>query len=401
VAVVGAAALAWPAVSAAGSGAVSGAASGGGSGTLTVSSSPTTAVGSQPVTLTFIFTAAAAPPPDIIVILSMAPGWTVAAPSSTDLTCLNSGCALDGATSTEIEVVLTSGAGSFELVIPATPPGSAGPASFTAAERVHVNPPVILPTVTSSPLNVICPTADLGTVAVDPTTVAVASRGTFTFIYTAGSCGANPSGSVGVTVPNGWTPSGQVATPADNLAPGTSVTFTYGPAQADSAGPATFVAWQAAAGGPMQDLSSAPVVVVTPTAPPSTSTSSTSAPPSTSTPPSTSATASPTGGTRTATVTPSHTGLGNAKGQPVALVAAAGLVLLAGTAGLLTARSRRRRGRLRRVEHGTAGGNVRAVPHAGPPPTVGVRDTGNRPALTVRIEPHASGTATSIKEERP
>jgi hypothetical protein len=96
--------------------------------------------------------------------------------------------------------------------------------------------------------------------------------------------------------------------------------------------------------------------------------------------------------------------LGNAPGQPVALaggLTGAGLVLLAGTAGLLSARSRRRRGRLRRVEHGTAGGNVRAVPHAGPPPTVGVRDTGNRPALTVRIEPHASGTATSIKEERP
>ena len=108
VAVVGAAALAWPAVAAAGSAAVSGAVSGVvsatsiGPGTLTVSSSPSTVVASQPVTLTFVFTATFSPPPEIIVTLSMPAGWTAATPSPSDLTCLNSGCAPDGATSTEI-----------------------------------------------------------------------------------------------------------------------------------------------------------------------------------------------------------------------------------------------------------------------------------------------------------
>lgn len=402
VAVVGAAALAWPTVPAAGSGAVPG----GGSGTLVVSPSGTlTASVGTILTFTFAAPATSTPPPPahfvspaIIITVSMPQGWTVS--------CPDPDCAV-GPTSTEFRVVESAGTSSFTFEVQATPPGYAGPATFTATGVTHSKPAATLSPVTSSPLNVICPTDGLGTMAVDPTAVGVASSGTFTFTYTAGSCGASPSGSVGVTVPTGWTSSGPIATPVNNLTPGALVTFTYGPAQAGSTGPATFVAWQAAAGGPTQDLTSTPVVMVTPTAPPSTSASSTSAsstsaPPSTSTPASTSAPASRTG---TATVTSSPSGTTRAPGQPGALVAVAlvgaGLILLAGTAGLLTARSRRRRGRLRRVEHGTAGGDVRAVPHAGPPPTVGVRDTGNRPALTVRIEPRASGTATSVKEERP
>jgi hypothetical protein len=77
------------------------------------------------------------------------------------------------------------------------------------------------------------------------------------------------------------------------------------------------------------------------------------------------------------------------------LLAVIGLVLVAGTAGLLAFRP------LRRAGHGMAGGNVRAVPHTGPPPSVYVRDTGHRPTLTVRIEPHATATVTTIEEERP
>jgi hypothetical protein len=49
----------------------------------------------------------------------------------------------------------------------------------------------------------------------------------------------------------------------------------------------------------------------------------------------------------------------------------------------------------------TAAASVRAVPQAGPPPTLAVRDTGRRPTLTVRIEPHASTSVTTIKENRP
>lgn len=36
-----------------------------------------------------------------------------------------------------------------------------------------------------------------------------------------------------------------------------------------------------------------------------------------------------------------------------------------------------------------------------PPASVAVRDTGTRPALTVRIEPHAGATVTTIEEKRP
>jgi hypothetical protein len=76
------------------------------------------------------------------------------------------------------------------------------------------------------------------------------------------------------------------------------------------------------------------------------------------------------------------------------LVAVIGLVLVAGAAGLAAFRP------LRRLPHGTAAGDVRAVPHAGPPPSVTIRDTGGRPALTVRIEPHAGATVTTIEERQ-
>jgi hypothetical protein len=80
--------------------------------------------------------------------------------------------------------------------------------------------------------------------------------------------------------------------------------------------------------------------------------------------------------------------------RPILLVVL-GLVLVAGAAGLAALRP------LRRGGHGTAGGNVRAVPRTGPPPSVAVRDTGDSPALTVRIEPRAGATMTTIEERVP
>jgi hypothetical protein len=72
-----------------------------------------------------------------------------------------------------------------------------------------------------------------------------------------------------------------------------------------------------------------------------------------------------------------------------------GLVVALGAAKLLASRGQRRGG------HATGGGNVRAVPHTGPPPSVTMRDTGSRPALTVRIEPRAYATVTTVEEKRP
>ncbi len=407
-AAVGAVALAWPAIPAAGS---AGSAGSGGSGTLAVSPSGTVTA-SLGTMLTFSFTAPANPPsPDVIVTLFMPTGWTASPPSSVDLACPNSACSPGPVTSTQFEVVMFKGATTFTLAVQATPPGSAGSYSFTATERFHSNPPATLD-VMSAPVTVICPADGLGTMAVNPSTVAVASSGTFTFTYTAGSCTAGAGGVAGVTVPGGWTPPGPATAPAGSLAPGARVTFTYGPAQVGSAGPATFAAWQSAAGGPAQDLAAAPVVMVTQ---PQVASSSASTSPSTRPPPtSQSPTRSPTrssvsgagsSGPASSAVTSSPARGGAAGGQPVALVAggltAGGLVLLAGLAGLLASRSRRRGGRPRRGGHGTGGGDVRAVPHTGPPPSVAVRDTGNRPALTVHLEPHAGATVTTIEEKRP
>jgi len=73
-----------------------------------------------------------------------------------------------------------------------------------------------------------------------------------------------------------------------------------------------------------------------------------------------------------------------------------GLVLAAGTAGRLAFRG---------LRHGrgdeTVTADVRTVPHTGPPTTAVTRDTGRRPAVTVRIEPHASAAVTTIEESQP
>ena len=411
VAAVGALVLAWPAVSATGLPAQTN------EGTLAVSASGsvTASVGTV---LTFMFTGpvpstTSAPPPNvkfaapaITVTVSMPQGWTAGTPS--DLTCTPPDCRQGRSTGAGFGVALYGGVNSFTIEVQATPPGDAGPATFTATE---VNQGTTLTQVTSSPLNVICPVSGLGTMAVDPTTATVASSATFTFTYTAGSCGASPSGSVGVTVPSGWTARGPVGAAADNLVSGSPVTFTYGPAQASSTGPATFAAWQAAAGGPLQYLASPPVIVVTPSVAPSSPSSSapsSSAPSSTppsSTPPTTVAPTSAPPTTAPPTSAPPTRTVSGKPGSrvPIALVAsgasAGGLVLLAG--GLLAARSGRRGARLRGGGHGAGGGDIRALPHTGPPPSIAVRDTGTTPTLTVRLLPYAGATSTTIKEQRP
>ena len=70
----------------------------------------------------------------------MPPGWTASAPLS-DPACQDAGCELVSASSTQIVVVMrlyyTT---TFTLEVPATAPGSAGPASFTGAEQAPAPP---------------------------------------------------------------------------------------------------------------------------------------------------------------------------------------------------------------------------------------------------------------------
>jgi hypothetical protein len=492
------------------------------SGTLQVS--PPAVLVSQDTTLAVSFAAPADPPsPYLTVTLVMPPGWTASAPLP-DPACQDAGCHVVSASGTQIVVVMrlyyTT---TFTLDVPATAPGSAGPASFTATEQFRSSPPVTLQ-VTAPPVTVGCPPGQAGTVSVTPQSVPAASSTTLMFSYTAGSCALGPGSSVSVTVPSGWTPpdtvsgthgfvasasgpvsvSGPVITvPAANLEPGTVVSFEYEAAQAPgSPGSSTFTATeQSGPGGAAQDLTSPPVVVVTP------SRVITTTPPPPPPPP-------PPGGAGTMTVTPGRvttahrstlrftytaaqaglsrsgevtvevpagwtvpsarpgqagyvsasrgllsvsgrritlTGVALGPGQQVSITYAAptapgtaglatfvtaqqpdgtatlavlrespevtvalavgtrgrmsdslpillvvtGLVLAAATAGLLAFRP------LRRGGHPVTDGNVWAVPRSGPPASVTVRDTGSRPTLTVRIEPHAGATVSTIEERQP
>jgi hypothetical protein len=418
-------ALAWPAVPVI---AVAGVAQLD-AGTLKVSPATVQASTQTPLTLTFTVPAITAPAraPALDVIFSMPTGWTAIPPSSSDLACPNTVCSLlQGASSTQFEVEVELSLKvptTLTLGIQATPPWFATSSTFTAAEQL-ASPGIAATTpltVEAPPVIVSCPTDGLGTMSVDPSSEPAATSMTYTFTYQAGSCGAGPGGVVTVTVPPNWTPpsaspgapgfvtwtgtpqafaqGSMIVLPVGNLEPGTRVTFEYDAAQdPGSAGPYTFDAGQAASGEPSQSLVSSPTVTVTPvvvittTAPPSSQGTTTTASPSsqgttTTAPPSsqgTTTTASPTAGT-------AHPGI---DWRSILLVVL-GLVLIAGTAALAAFRPPRRGG------HGTAAGDVRAVPRTGPPPSVAVRDTGDSPALTVRIEPRAGATMTTIEERVP
>lgn len=211
---------------------------------------------------------------------------------------------------------------------------------------------------------------------VTPARVTASSSSTLTFTYTAPKAGLSPSGEVAVTVPAGWTApsrtpgragyasssggrlsvSGSVITvTGDALGSGQKLTITYADGTAPgSAGVSTFVTSQGPDGtSGLAALAVSPsitVVLAGGTLPPGSS--------------------------------------------PIVPLLVIGLLLVACAAGVLAVR------RLRRGWHGQAG-HVRAVPHAGPPTAVAIRDADTRPALIVRIEPHASSAVTTIKEARP
>jgi hypothetical protein len=387
----------------------------------------------------------------------------------------------------------------------ATPPATAGTSTFNATEQDSSTPtPVMLPAL---PVAVNCPDGT-GSIAVSPQQVTASQMRTLMFSYTAGGCGTQAGGLVELQVPDGWPSGGNVAwtgggaasisgstitAPAGNLAPGQTVTLSYGPVQAPAIlQPYTFTAEeQSSQGGTLQPLSGPLTVTVTQAfvSPPGgagmiavsprravagrarTLTFTYTAPdgglaasgevtvqvPGEWTAPSrtrgqagyvSSSEGAISASGRLITVT----GVALAAGQQLTITYAAGiaprlpgtstfvtserpdgtvrlaalarpasvtvipagivtpsgpsssadlLYLLIGlaavvavAAGVLAAHLLRRGGQV------TAGASVRAVPHAGPPPTLAVRDTGRRPTLTVRLEPQASTAITTIKEGR-
>ena len=189
-----------------------------------------------------------------------------------------------------------------------------------------------------------------------------------------------------------------ITVPVGQLAPDQQVSFSYEMPQAPGspAGYTFAAAEQSGAEGSLQALAASPLVTVTPAAPGG-GTGTTPGGGAGTTPGGGGGTATtPGGGPGTATtpggkVKTAHSGIDWA---PIALLVI-GLVLAAGTAGRLAFRG------LRHRVTGTAAADVRTVPHTGPPTTVIIRDTGRRPALTVRIEPHASAAVTTIEETRP
>jgi hypothetical protein len=262
-----------------------------------------------------------------------------------------------------------------------TPPGTTTPPAGTTTPPAGTTTP---PAGTTTPPSVVTSTPapqslppGPATMTVTPVRVTASRPSTLRFTYTA-QAGLSPSGEVVVQVPAGWTaPSwrrGQagyasasgglltvsgrrITVTGETLGRGQQLTITYAAGTAPgAAGVATFLTWQRPDGtATLAALPVSPQVTVALA--------------------------------------------GAAQGQPASwlplLLVVMGLVLVAGTAGLAAFRP------LRRGGHGAAGGDVRAVPHTGPPPSVAVRDTGDRPALTVRLEPRASATVTTIEEGRP
>jgi len=383
-------------------------------GTLQISAS--TVQASAPTTLAFSYTAPVdLPSLDVTVTVDLPPDWTASAPAT--VSCRESACAVTTDSSTQIVVQMNLDvASAFVLSYPATAPGFATTSSFTATEQFASDPPTT-DQLAPLPVMVNCPDDGTGMMVVSPSAVTASSSRTLTFTYTAGSCGVGAGGLVAVTVPGSWTTpnmtagqpgfaswAGQPASvtgsmitvPVGSLAPGQQVSFYYEMAQVPgSAVGYTFdAAEQSGADGSPQPLAVSPEVMVTPAVATNSASASSSASASVSSSASASVSSSP-------SVSASGGGTsrhGSAGGLPVALVlglVAAGLVVAAGAASLLVSRL------LHRGGHGTGGGNVRAVPHSGPPPSVAVRDTGTRPTLTVHLEPHAGATVTTIEEKRP
>lgn len=268
-------------------------------------------------------------------------------------------------------------------------PGSPGRSTFTATEQSGpgepaqdlASPPVVVVTpalvTTTPPPPPPPPAGGAGIMTVTPGRVTAAHPSTLRFTYAAAQAGLSPSGEVIVEVPAGWSvPSGRpgqagyvsasrgllsvsgrrITLTGVTLGPGQQVSITYAAATAPvTAGLATFTTAQQPDGtATLAALRVSPEVTV----------------------------ALPAG---------AHGRMSD--WLPILLVVI-GLVLAAATAGLLAFRP------LRRGGHPVPGENVRAVPRSGPPASVTVRDTGSRPPLTVRIEPHAGATVTTVEERQ-
>jgi hypothetical protein len=245
------------------------------------------------------------------------------------------------------------------------------------------------PTVTVTPATVVTPPPPppgAGMITVSPARAVAGRASTLSFTYTAAGGGLSPSGEVTVQVPPGWTaPSGtagkagyassrvgllsvsgrDITVTGVALLPGQQLIITYTAGIAPRLpGASAFVTSERPDGTvPLAALAQSPSVTVVPVGG---------------------------GGSVRRTSSPG-------------LLLLIGLAIVAIAAGALAAHLlRRRAARLLHSGGGqaAAGASVRAVPQAGPPATLAVRDVGRRPTLTVRIEPRASTAVTTIKEAR-
>jgi hypothetical protein len=99
--------------------------------------------------------------------------------------------------------------------------------------------------------------------------------------------------------------------------------------------------------------------------------------------------------TGTGTRTETRTGTGTGAGRVLLLIAALAAVILAIAAAWLVVRQLRLRD-----WPPVPPPNIRAEPHGGPPAVVSVQDTGTDKTHSLRIEPHAGASVTTLEELR-
>jgi hypothetical protein len=250
--------------------------------------------------------------------------------------------------------------------------------ALAASPAVRVTAPSVLQggggqaTVTSPPPAV--HRGSTGQMTVRPGRVAASGRSTLTFSYTAPDAGLSPSGAVTVQIPAGWT--------VPSLRPGQAGYASSSRGRLSVSGRLIIVAGTAMHSGQKLTITYAHA-----TAPSSAGVSTFV----------TSQRQDGTSGLDTLTVSPAVTValIRPAAPSPVIPVLVIGLVLAVLAAGGLAVR------RLRRGTHSAARPSIRAVPHAGPPVTVTVRDTGTRPTLIVRLESLPADLVTTLKETQP
>ena len=266
---------------------------------------------------------------------------------------------------------------------PVQVPAILQPYAFTAEEQSSQGgtlEPLSGPLTVTVTQAFVSPPGGAGMIAVSPRQAVAGRARTLTFTYTAPDGGLAASGEVTVQVPGEWTaPSGTpgragyvsssegaisasgrlITVTGVALAAGQQLTITYAAGIAPRLpGPSTFVTSERPDGTVRLAALAQPASV---------------------------------------TVTAAGGGIRpRPTSSPVLLYLLIGLAVVAAVgAGALAAHLLRRGGQV------TAAASVRAVPHTGPPPTLAVRNTGRRPTLTVRIEPHASTSVTTIREDRP